>query len=435
MRQNYLRHKISLQQQVFQVNPEPTTVYALVSLFPEALSGRMPLDIRLVLDRSYSMTEKIQGEQSKLDLLKQGAVLLIDQLRPGDRLTVVTFHDKHQVLIPPTTLTDEAQRRRLQEEIRQIQPGGGTRMSTALKAASKEPPCPDFLTRLIFFTDGQICCGNQRSEREKCLQLALEQRRELPWLVLATGTDYDDQFLGNLAELNAGRYDHVSELSFITELFENEIAVMGEVALTQAMLSVETLNGFELRQVNRVIPEMQAVSFQDLHYCAVSLGEIDRVRGQKVLLQLEGPLTQVGQWPLARLKVAYHLPLKKLLNLQSEFELMARVEQNPGPLHGNAEVLHTIQLTGASQLTRQGLSALQQGLSTEASRTLSSAAELYTRLGDAEMGQQLRTLCTQTPSTSQQEETRRTLTTQLKYSVQRTRHEPAPPTESKGEAV
>ncbi|MEZ0370581.1 MAG: VWA domain-containing protein [Candidatus Sericytochromatia bacterium] len=419
----YLRHRVELQQAVFQARPEPTTLYALVHLEPQAVSGRMPLDIRLVLDRSYSMSELAgSGTETKLELLKGAVSQLVSDLLPGDRLTVVVFHDKHQVLIPPTVLHDQPQRQELLKKIAAIGLGGGTRMSPALKAACEVAPMPDYLTRLICFTDGNLCCTNADTDRKRALELALTSRKQLPWLVFATGTDYDDTFLSNLAELNSGRYDHVSDVSDATALFAQEINVMGEVALTQAMLSIETLNGFELRQVNRVVPEVRPVSFQSLSYCAIELGELDRVRGQKVLIQLEGVMNQACSVPVAKIGVSFNLPLKKLLNLSEYFEITAAFSTDPGLQQLQAEVLTTVQLTGASQLTAQGIAALQQGQADLAGRTLTTAAELYTRLGDAQMGQQLRTLCSaaSTGTGLQQEETRRTLTTQLKYTVQRT---------------
>src|SRR5687768_2571802 len=112
--QPYLNHRVELQQAVFAARPEPTTLYALVHLTPQAVSGRMPLDIRLVLDRSYSMDE-LAGDsgETKLSLIKQAAISLVNELQPGDRLTVVVFCDKHKILIPPEIIQDDKQKRRL----------------------------------------------------------------------------------------------------------------------------------------------------------------------------------------------------------------------------------------------------------------------------------------------------------------------------------
>lgn len=77
---------------------EPQLVYALVELVCTADGGKSkfsPCHVCLVLDRSTSM----QGP--RMDMVKSSALVLLQQLRAQDLLSVVVFSDRADVLIPP----------------------------------------------------------------------------------------------------------------------------------------------------------------------------------------------------------------------------------------------------------------------------------------------------------------------------------------------
>jgi Ca-activated chloride channel family protein len=111
---------------------ESQMLYLILSLEAPAEareSPSPPLNVSLVLDRSTSM----QGE--KMDVVKATAIQVLRNLRPQDLLSVVTFSDRAEVIIPASYHQEKA---RLEAKIQMIQPSGATEIYQGLEAGVKE---------------------------------------------------------------------------------------------------------------------------------------------------------------------------------------------------------------------------------------------------------------------------------------------------------
>src|SRR5512139_2817215 len=111
---------------------EPQMLYMILDLeapVEARHSPAPPLNVCLVLDRSTSM----QGE--KMDLVKAAAVQVLRNLRPQDVLSVVTFSDRAEVVIPASLFQE---RSRLEAKIQMIHPSGATEIYQGLETGVKE---------------------------------------------------------------------------------------------------------------------------------------------------------------------------------------------------------------------------------------------------------------------------------------------------------
>ena len=100
-----------------------SVVHVLLTLTaPDSPAGRKrpALNLAAVLDRSGSMA----GE--KLDYAKRSTQLLLDQLAPDDRFSLVTFDDEVQPLVESATVSDPTA---LSAAIAGIQAGNCTNLS------------------------------------------------------------------------------------------------------------------------------------------------------------------------------------------------------------------------------------------------------------------------------------------------------------------
>ena len=68
---------------------------ARIKAQPASPTGRAPLNISVVLDRSGSMAGK------KLDFVKRAAQMIPQYLSGRDRFSLVTYHENVEVLLPP----------------------------------------------------------------------------------------------------------------------------------------------------------------------------------------------------------------------------------------------------------------------------------------------------------------------------------------------
>jgi Ca-activated chloride channel homolog len=106
-------------------------------------STEKPFTVALMIDTSGST-------RFKLEEIQEAAIAFVNQLRPDDRVMVVSFSDRIRVLAQPTN-----NRAALQTAIRQTEPGSGTRLYDAVdQVINKELSHVDGRKAIVLFTDG-----------------------------------------------------------------------------------------------------------------------------------------------------------------------------------------------------------------------------------------------------------------------------------------
>jgi Mg-chelatase subunit ChlD len=401
-----------LHQAAFQAG-QPQSVYALLDFQPAAAIARMPLDLRLVLDISGSMSDVANpgDPTSKLALLREAVAGMLERLQPGDHVKVVPFEDRARVLYEGTIKSD-ADKQQAIAKVRALKTAGGTSILAGLEKATQQPALPGHVSRLVLVTDGD----GAHSEEADCERLAFDQRGRCTWLVYGIGTGYNDAFLDALNRANGGQYVHLSATHAAVDQFAAEMQVMGEIALTNLVVTLEPTPGVELVKVDRIVPQTLALPVHLPHFLSADLGDVDKGRGQKLLVQLSVPALAVGDHPLLRVRCGFHVPALKRLNEQRELVVTASfAPEAAGP---DGEVLRTVQLAGATRLATLGLAEAANGAGDAAVRTLGSAAGLYDALGLADMSQKLVTLTSGLAGGAVDEDVKRTLTTMTRQAWQ-----------------
>ncbi|HZI18199.1 MAG TPA: VWA domain-containing protein [Pyrinomonadaceae bacterium] len=101
-----------------------------------------PFTVALLIDTSNST-------RFKLDEIQSAAIAFLDQLRPEDRVMVISFDDAVKVLSEPTS--DRAELRRA---VRRTQTGGSTRLYDAVDTAIRRLDHVKGRKAMVLFTDG-----------------------------------------------------------------------------------------------------------------------------------------------------------------------------------------------------------------------------------------------------------------------------------------
>jgi Ca-activated chloride channel homolog len=166
-----------------------------------------PANFVFLLDVSGSM-----NQPDKLPLLKKGMLLLVDQLRPQDRVAIVTYAGNAGLVLPSTSGDETAT---IRKSIEQLRSGGSTAGAAGINLAykiAKENFRPDGNNRVILATDGDFNVGvatNQGLE-----DLIEEKRKDQIFLtVLGFGTgNIMDNKMETLADKGNGAYYYVDTI-------------------------------------------------------------------------------------------------------------------------------------------------------------------------------------------------------------------------------
>jgi Ca-activated chloride channel homolog len=106
-------------------------------------STEKPFTVALLIDTSGSTRNKL-GE------IQDAAIAFVEQLRPDDRVMVVSFSDKIRILAQPTN-----DRNALRNAIRQTEPGAGTRLYDAVdQVINQSLNRIEGRKAIVLFTDG-----------------------------------------------------------------------------------------------------------------------------------------------------------------------------------------------------------------------------------------------------------------------------------------
>jgi VWFA-related protein len=115
----------------------------VVQRVDEVSYGRLPIDVTVALDVSYSVTGPM------LDRLRTGVVLLMRDLREGDRLKLMLFNMR---VARSTDFTTDV--KLVERTIRAAAAGGSTALRDTVGVALVSAAAPDRRQLVVLFTDG-----------------------------------------------------------------------------------------------------------------------------------------------------------------------------------------------------------------------------------------------------------------------------------------
>ena len=185
-----------------------------------------PNNLVFLIDVSGSMED-----EDKLPLLKSAFRLLVNELRPQDRVALVVYAGNAGVVLPPTP---GSQKDSILDAIERLEAGGSTAGGDGIRLAydvAKQSFMPNGNNRVILATDGDFNVGV--SSDAELVQL-IEQRREQGTFltVLGFGTgNVKDSKMEKLADKGNGNYAYVDNLMEARKVLVTE---MGGTLLTIA---------------------------------------------------------------------------------------------------------------------------------------------------------------------------------------------------------
>lgn len=424
----YIKLKTELSENPLPKLQSARTLYALVRLNPDHNqgSGKIPLDLRMVLDRSGSMAGLVTRNRSytRLDVLKNACKKVIDMLEQNDRITIYVFDNRSKLLVKPTVIKNNGDRKGIKNLISRINLGGCTHMSGSLGQMLKVRNLKNYIQRSFIFTDGEVNSPSPKSEEKKCLDYAWDARGlGIPFQVYGTGIDYNDKFLQALAERSGGFYEHIGDAGEMAAVFAGQVGYYQDIAVTNLEMTLQAVPGVIMRKVSRVIPDICTYpSIQPLYFNA-ALPDLDRTRGAAYLIQMEITPAISSPCGIMDVHLRFDVSLAGLNGVEQAAKIHIDFTDDPALVEKNAQVMDAVTLQGAHDLTTLAAEKADTGQADMATRMMNQAAKIYKKMGDDSMSDNLVTLSNavqqQGAVTGQNINIRRTLTTDSRKMITR----------------
>lgn len=251
--------------------------------------ARTPLNLCLVIDRSGSM------EGPPLDFVKQACSYVVDLLTPNDVLSIVTFEEVVDVLMPAQRVTNK---QLIKDGIMRLAPGNTTNLYDGLSLAVQQVTAlndPGRATRMIVLTDGDPTAGIK--DFSALVQHAGDiKSRGITCTFLGFGPDYNEELLASMAKRAGGNYYYISQPNLIPEIFRTELEKLMTVVAQNLKLDVKLA-----RWVSARSPQIatQAASF------SVQLTDLERGATLEQVFDLEMSNHPLGWYRIASGKLTY----------------------------------------------------------------------------------------------------------------------------------
>jgi Ca-activated chloride channel family protein len=220
-----------------------------------ALDKLPPTNLVFLLDVSGSMQDP-----AKLPLLKSAFKLLVNQLRPQDRVAITVYASAEGLVLPSTPGSDK---KTILEMLDKLEAGGCTAGAAGIQLAyrtAKENFIKNGNNRVILATDGDFNVGV--SSTGELIRMIEQKREEGIYLsVLGFGTgNLKDSRMEQLADKGNGNYAYIDN---ITEARKVLVSQMGgtlftiakdvkiQVEFNPAKVKAYKLIGYENRLLNK----------------------------------------------------------------------------------------------------------------------------------------------------------------------------------------
>ena len=364
---NYFTLRVTPSKRVLNTLDEPQVVYLLVEIVPMRPRGvesrtAAPLNLTLVLDRSSSM------KGVRLEKVKIAAHQIIDQLSENDVLSVVSFSDRAEVLIPASVVADKQD---LCSMVSMMRASGGTEIYNGLEAGVEE--CmrylgPRMVNHIVLLTDGRTF-----GDEEQCLELADEVSEQgIGISAMGIGEEWNDDFLDDLASRTGGTSEYVNSPSSVVRFLNRRVRSLGDSFAERLQLSIAPDADIEIESVFKLQPNPQPLDFSPQ---PIPVGSLEYNRPASLLIQLQmPPSTKTGFRTVARLDVTGDILPFDRQGYKVLSDISVEVAEDPQPEEPPLSILDALGKLTLYRMQQKAQESVEDGNVIEATRRLENLA-------------------------------------------------------------
>ncbi len=328
---------------------------------PETAYGRrLPINLCLCIDRSGSM----EGEP--LDYVKRACAHVVDLLDPNDVLSVVTFAEEIEVVMPARRVVN---RELIKQHILRIDTGNTTNLYDGILVAGRQVASvqsPAYLNRILVLTDGEPTTGI-KDFQSIVGQVAELKSRGITVTALGFGPDYNEELMAGIARRSGGNYYFISRPELIPEVFRKELETLMTVVAKNLRLRLNLTRWTQMRQVYAGQPAFGPRT--------VDLSLVDLERGALItaLAEVELQRRPAGVYRVAQAVLSYDdVTTGRTQQLTADAVVEFVTDESRVPAGINPVVLREVEVAQASR----HLERTVMGMRTQALSTGAAIAEL-----------------------------------------------------------
>jgi Ca-activated chloride channel family protein len=225
---------------------------------------RLPVNVALVIDRSGSM------EGAPLEYVKRACAHVVDLLSPDDVLSIVTFEESVEVLMPARRVTD---RELIKQHLQRIVPGNTTNLFDGLYAGGAQlasvPDLKGYVTRILLLTDGEPTAG-LKDFQSITNQVADLKARGISVTALGFGPEYNEELMAGIARRSGGNYYFIERPEQIPDVFRKEMESVLGITAKNVQLTLSLPKFTTVRQCYGTPPSFAART------ASIALPDIER---------------------------------------------------------------------------------------------------------------------------------------------------------------
>ena len=245
--------------------------------------------LTFVVDVSGSMRR-----ENRLGLVKRALTLLLEQLRPSDKVGIVVYGSNARVVLPHTSIVN---REHILTAIRALTPEGATNAEAGLRMGYKlatQNANPDAINRVILCSDGVANVGQTGPEAIlKEIRTYVKEGVTLTTVGFGMG-NYNDVLMEQLANNGNGSYTYVDTLSEAKRIFVENLTgtlqVIAKDAKIQVAFNPETVSRFRLLGY-----ENRRLAHEDFRNDTVDAGEVGAGHSVTALYEIKLHNDAVGK--------------------------------------------------------------------------------------------------------------------------------------------
>jgi Ca-activated chloride channel homolog len=331
-----------------------SVVHILITLAaPKVAAGtpRPDLNIAAVIDRSCSMG----GEP--LEYAKESVGLLLDQLGPNDRFSLVVYGSEVLPLVEGVRTSDHTETKSI---VRNIGCEGMTNLSggwlKGIELVSRDMNS-DEVRAVLLLTDGQANEGITNPDKLEQLGKGVNDEQSIRTTCMGLGLRFNEDLLDDIATAAGGRFHYIESPEHAPAVFEEELGGLLEVVAQNVEVDLHVADG-----VKGIAQRTDYPCKLDGPDCKFVIGDFGSEQVKHLLLSVELPaLKDLTDVTVATMGISYAEVGEDSVQIKNvSQELVVSVSDSSEPTPPDPEVLLHIGIQRAAQARKDAIEKIDK---------------------------------------------------------------------------